>query len=320
MPKNPPGPKSLLPGGQFFNLPAIQRDPPGYLLNLAREYGDIVYFEMGPARLYLVSDPELIKDVLVTNSKQFMKGQGLQRAKRVLGEGLLTSEGEFHLRQRRLAQPAFHRQRIGSYAAVMADCGARERARWQDGAEVDIAREMMRVTLAIVGKTLFDSDVEGSADDVRNALNEMNEAFDGLVAPFAGLIDKVPAANNQRFEEAKARLDALIYQMIADRRASGDRGDLLSMLLLAQDDEGGGDSMTDTQLRDEAMTIFLAGHETTSNALTWTWYLLSQNPEVEAKLHDELDRVLGGRLPTAADPGPLKSLLTSRKKDLPRLN
>ena len=221
----------------------------------------------------------MIKDVLVTNNQNFMKGLALQRAKRLLGEGLLTSEGDFHRRQRRLAQPAFHRARMASYAAVMTDYAAQMRERWRDGATLDISEEMMRLTLAIVGKTLFDADVESDAPEVGEAMSVVMDLFNTITIPFFELLQKLPLPQVRRFDNAKAKLDAIIYRLIEERRASGkDRGDLLSMLLLAQDTEGDGTQMSDAQLRDEAMTIFLAGHETTANLLTWTWYLLIAEP------------------------------------------
>ncbi len=219
-----------------------------------------------------------------------------------IGEGLLTSEGEFHLRQRRLAQPAFHRQRIANYATTMTDYAQRTGERWQDGATLDISQEMMRLTLAIVGKTLFDADVEKEAEEIGEALTTSMELFDRFTLPFNALLEKIPFSPSvKRFEQAKARLDATIYRLIAEHRANGDSGDLLSMLILAQDTEGDGGRMSDLQLRDEAMTIFLAGHETTANALTWTWYLLSQHPEVEKKMQAEIDTVLAGRAANAED-------------------
>jgi len=176
------------------------------------------------------------------------------------------------------------------------------REEWRDGAELDIAREMMRLTLAIAGKTLFDADVETEADEIGEALNEAMEQFNNLTLPFAQLLQKLPLPSVRRFKRARERLDETIYRIIRDRRQSGeDRGDLLSMLIQARDVEGDGTGMSDEQLRDEAMTIFLAGHETTANALTWTWYLLSQNPEVEAKFLAEVDEVLGARTATPED-------------------
>lgn len=250
----------------------------------------------------MINHPDYIKDVLVTNHQHFKKGLALQRAKRLLGEGLLTSEGEFHRRQRRLAQPAFHRQRIASYGAIMTDYAARTSARWQDGETLDISEEMMRLTLAIVGKTLFDADVESEAEEVGEAMNVVMGLFDTLTIPFFELLEKLPLPQMQRFKKARAQLDRIMYRLIEERRRSGaDRGDLLSMLLLAEDEEGQSGGMTDAQVRDEALTIFLAGHETTANALTWTWYLLSQHPNVEARVHEELENVLGSRPPTVDD-------------------
>jgi cytochrome P450 len=284
------------------HLNMFRRDPLKFLLDSAQDFGDIVYLKFGPQAVYLLNNPEFIKDVLVTNNRNFVKSRGLEMAKKFLGEGLLTSEGEFHRRQRRLAQPAFHRQRINGYASVMTDYSDRARTGWQPGESLDIWQEMMRLTLAIVGKTLFDADVEAEAPQIGAALTDVMQLFDRITNPFGGLLEKLPLPANFRWLRAKHRLDATIYRIINERRARGeDRGDLLSMLLLAQDEEGDGGSMTDVQLRDEAMTLFVAGHETTANALTWTWYLLSQHPEVEAKLHQEIDAVLEGRLPTADD-------------------
>jgi cytochrome P450 len=297
--KIPPGPKGKPIAG---NLLEFRRDPTGFLLNAALEYGDVVYLKFGPQQIYLINSPDYIRDVLVTNNRNFIKSRGLQMAKRFLGEGLLTSEGDFHRRQRRLAQPAFHKQRITSYANVMAEYAERTRDRWHDGETLDIHQEMMRVTLGIVGKTLFDADVESEAKEIGEALNSIMQLFDRITIPFPQLMNSLPLPSNFRFLKAHRRLDRTMYRIIGEHRAAGvDRGDLLSMLLLAQDEEGDGGSMTDLQLRDEAMTIFLAGHETTANAMTWTWYLLSQDPEIEAKLHREIDEVLEGRLPTADD-------------------
>jgi cytochrome P450 len=297
---SPPGPRSFIPGMQLL---AFSRDPLEFLTNMARRYGDVARFTTGRQDYFLLNHPDYIRDVLVTHNADFMKGRGLQRAKRLLGEGLLTSEPPLHRRQRRLAQPAFHRQRIASYASMMVDYTLRmEGERWHDGQELDIAQEMMHLTLSIVGKTLFDTDTEREAEEVREALTATMESFTRFMLPFAELLDRLPLPATRRFQQARARLDAIIYRMINERRQSlEDKGDLLSMLIMAQDEEEDGAGMSDEQLRDEAMTIFLAGHETTANALTWTWYLLSQHPEVEAKLHAEVDRLLAGRPPGAED-------------------
>ncbi|HZH91405.1 MAG TPA: cytochrome P450 [Pyrinomonadaceae bacterium] len=290
-------------GSPLFDLLAFRRDPLKFLTSLAREHGDIVQFRMGPQHALLLNHPDLVRDALVARADHFHKGRALQRSKRLLGEGLLTSEGEYHRRQRRLAQPAFHRKRVESYGAVMVEYAARQSALWRDGETRDIAHEMTRLTLSIVGKTLFDAEVESEADEIGRALTEMLELFQMLLLPYSEYLERLPLPANRRFARARAALDSVIYRIIDERRATGaDRGDLLSMLLLAQDEEGATGGMTDEQLRDEALTIFLAGHETTANALAWTWYLLARNPEAEARLHSELDAVLeGGRLPTVED-------------------
>ena len=300
----PPGPKHGLP---FSSLLAYRRGPLPYFQNLAKRYGDISFFRIGPQEAFFLNHPDLIKDVLVTNHQNFMKGLVLQRAKRLLGEGLLTSEGEFHRRQRRLAQPAFHRRRIASYAEIMVDYAMRTGERWQDGAKLDVSQEMMRLTLGIVGKTLFDADVESESGEVGEAMTVVMELFDTLTLPFFELLSKLPLPQLRRFDAARTKLDRIIFTLVDERRRSGvDRGDLLSMLLLAQDEEGDGGQMTDQQLRDELLTIFLAGHETTSNALTWTWYLLSKHPEAEARFHQELNEVLGRRKPGHEDAAQLR--------------
>ncbi|HZS06314.1 MAG TPA: cytochrome P450 [Blastocatellia bacterium] len=298
-------PKQTYNGSSLTNLLALRRDWLGFLSKLQREHGDVVRFRLGTQAMWLVSHPDDIRDVLVTSQKKFMKGRGLQMMKRLLGEGLLTSEGEFHLRQRRLVQPAFHRQRVAAYATQMVDYADRVRERWASqppGQPLEMSREMMQLALVIAGKTLFDAEVGDAAGDVSQALTQTMHLIGRVTNPFATLLYRLPLPSNRRFEQAKKKLDEIIYRIINERRASGeDRGDLLSMLLVAQDEEGGTGRMTDEQVRDEALTIFLAGHETTATALTWTWYLLSQHPEVEVKLHAEIDSVLAGRLPTFED-------------------
>jgi cytochrome P450 len=202
-------------------------------------------------------------------------------------------------------QPAFHRQRIAAYAQAMVDRAWIVSERWRDGQRVDMDHEMMALTLAIVARTLFDADVDAEADEIGSALTQALELFQTVFIPGMELLDRLPLPHTRRFARARGRLDATIYRLIAQRRSERargeERGDLLSMMLSAQDSEGDGGSMTDEQLRDEAMTLFLAGHETTANALTWTWYLLSQNPPVAKRLHEEVDRVLGDRRATADD-------------------
>jgi len=287
-------------------LPQFRKNPPEFLQSLAHDQGDLVHFRLGPQHVYLVSKPDWIKDILVTNQSNFTKSRFLERAKVLLGEGLLTSEGEFHRRQRRLVQPAFHRDRLVGYASAMVECAAHTRQEWTDGAQLDMSREMMRLTLAVVAKTLFSADVTTEADNIGAALTQVMVLFDMVLMPFSEWIEKLPLPSIRRFEKARDFLDQTIYGIIAERRASKeDKGDLLSMLLLAQDEDGAS-GMSDKQIRDEALTLFLAGHETTANALMWSWYLLSENPAAAAKFYDEIDRALGGRLPTFDDLPQLK--------------
>jgi cytochrome P450 len=295
----PPGPRRS-PLSAVVYFPG--RDPLAFFSGLVRKYGDLVHLFLAREHLYVVNHPAAVRDILVTNQRSFKKGRGLEGAKRLLGDGLLTSEGQTHLRQRRLIQPAFHRERLQSYAATMTGHASRLRDRWTDGMTVDASHEMMRLTLGIVGETLFGTDVEAHAPDVGRALTAVMQTFWMTMLPFFDNLEKLPIPALARGRRARADLDRIIYAMIAERRRHpADRGDLLSMLLMAQDVEGDGSGMTDLQVRDEAMTIFLAGHETTANALTWTWYLLGEHPAVEARMHEEIDRVLGGRLPTMED-------------------
>jgi cytochrome P450 len=279
----------------------FRKNPADYLEHAAREYGDLVYIPLGPQNIYLVSHPDFIQDILVTRQAQFKKSRMLERARVLLGDGLLTSEGELHLRQRRLIQPAFHRERMAAYASVMVECADRARQRWSSGGELDLSVEMSRLTLAIVSRTLFSANVDSEADEIGKALGEVFKMFELILLPYSDWIEKLPLPPVRRFHRARALLDSIIFRLIAERRAAGNRdtGDLLSMLLAAQDEYGGG--MTDQQIRDEALTLFVAGHETTAVAITWAWYLLSQNPEAEARFHAELDHVLAGRLPTMED-------------------
>jgi cytochrome P450 len=294
----PPGPKISRWASWTYRFRA---DPLHFLTTLARTYGDLSSYQMGRERIFFANHPAYIRDVLVTHHRNFTKSRGLERSKALLGNGLLTSEGAFHLRQRRLMQPAFHRERIASYGRTMVAYADRMRGTWSNGAVIDVSQEMMRLTLSITGKTLFDVDVESQAADVGRSLTAVMESFWLTLMPFADLLERLPVGPLGRARLARRRLDAIIYAIIADRRSNvRDRGDLLSMLLLAQDDEDGS-TMTDQQVRDEAMTVLLAGHETTANALTWTWYLLSRSPDAEAKLHAEVNHLLRGRLPTVAD-------------------
>jgi cytochrome P450 len=294
--KFPPGPND---GLKRWSLGPLNDNPLKYFTRLARDYGDVAGIRVLNFGTIFINHPDTIEEVLVTNARKYTKGRVLRANRHVFGEGLLTSEGEFWLRQRRLAQPAFHRARIASYAATMVEYTQRMLEGWQEGEELDAHQEMMRLTLQIVGKTLFDADVERDAQDVGKSLEMLLE----IGANFRRTIfvpHWIPTPTNLRMKREVAQIEKILYRIIAERRASGrDAGDLLSMLLAAQDEDG--TRMTDKQLRDETITLFLAGHETTASTLSWAWWLLAQNPAVEAKLHAEMDTVLAGRAPTLDD-------------------
>lgn len=270
---------------------------------VAREFGDVASFSVGPIRVVLLNHPDHIRDVLLTNHQNFVKGRPLHLAKHLLGEGLLTSEGGFHARQSRIVSPAFHPQRLIGYGPVVTGYALRHSEGWREAGSVDILDEMIGLATAIAGKTMFNWDIDSAAAaDIRKALDDAVSLFTRVSVPFAELLLRLPLPSNRRFFRARAHLDAAIYRLIDERRRDGrDRGDLLSMLLLAHDSEGDGGGMTDRQVRDEALTLFLTGFDTVSLALTWTWYLLAQHPAAERALHAELDRVLGGRAPTVND-------------------
>ena len=294
--KFPDGPSE---GLKRWSFGPLNNNPLEYFTRIAREYGDIARLRVLNFKTIFINHPGLIEEVLVTNARKYSKGKVLRANRHVFGEGLLTSEGDFWLRQRRLAQPAFHRARIASYAATMVEYTQRMLDGWRDGEERDVHREMMRLTLQIVGKTLFDADVESDAQEVGKSLELLLE----IGANFRRAIfvpHWLPTPANLRVKREVAQIENILYRIIAERRASGrDAGDLLSMLLHAQDEDGS--RMTDRQLRDETITLFLAGHETTASTLSWTWWLLAQNPAVEAKLHAELDAILGDRAPALDD-------------------
>lgn len=322
----PPSPRRLFPGQHLF---AFQRESLKFLQTLARDYGDISSFDLGGQPTIFINHPDLIHQVLVTNQDRYVKGRVLQRARVLLGDGLLTSEVPLHRRQRRLAQPAFHRARILSYGATMSDYTNRLSERWSynengknhNQTTIDIAREMNHLTLAIVGKTLFDTDVESESDEVGRALTEILRMYGYMVLPFSELLEKLPIPAVRRFKRARFELDRIIYGIINERRQSNeDKGDLLSMLMLAKDEKDENAAsvetneaarrMNDKQVRDEALTLFLAGHETTANWLAWAWHLIARHAEVERCLHEEVDTVLRGR---AAQPEDLPNLPYTEK-------
>jgi cytochrome P450 len=295
----PQGPR----GGRLMgNMREFNSDSLGFIERCAREFGDVVLTRFLYVPALFLFHPDHVEYVLASGSKNFIKAASLRSPffHRLVGNGLVTSEGDFWRRQRRLAQPAFHRDRVEAYAETMVGYAERMLARWREGEVLDAHEEMMLLTQSVVARTLFSADV---SDDS----GEIGEALGRIVRPFASqatlkwiLDNRLPTPGHLRFNRDVRRIDRFVYRLIGERRVSGeDTGDLLSMLLRARDEDGG--VMTDRQLRDELMTIFLAGHETTALALTWAWYLLAENPEAEARLHAELSEVLGGRAPVAED-------------------
>lgn len=299
----PPGPSYKIPGKlarEFIS------DPIKTLSKIAQRYGDISYFRLGREQVYLINNPDLIEKILIYDHRNFKKGKRLQIAKALLGEGLVTSEGEFHNRQRRLIQPIFLPKQIKTYGDIMIDYAMRMVEGWKDGDVLDINREMMELTLGIICKSVLNYDVKSEAQQVGKSLTTVRNYSKRLQNPIGQVLDKVPILPKVRgARKAMKELNTLVYELIAERRRKKiDYNDLLTRLLRAQDTEGGDVNsssaktenskgmMSDKQVRDEVMTIFIAGHETTANALTWTFYLLSQNPNIEKRLHEELDSVL----------------------------
>ena len=296
----PPGPKGLPLVGMAFTL---RSDPLAGMRRIAREYGDIVRFHVMMQERILLNHPDWINQVLVIQHSKFHKSELTRRiTARMLGQGLLISEGEFWRRQRRLAQPAFHRNRVNGYAATMLEIAQAHIHDWRDGEERNIAQEMTALTLDIAVRTLFGTTLPGESRQVGRAMTFlMRYSLRRQRLPFR-IPENWPTPANRRANHELEFIDSLVYRIISERRAAGNsnhHSDLLALLMNAMDDDGS--QMTPQQLHDETMTLFLAGHETTANALAWTWYLLSQNPEVERKLHAELADVLNGRLPTVAD-------------------
>lgn len=278
----------------------FRKSPLVPLRNLARSGVDVLQIVAGKRQVYFVNHPNLIRDVLVTHDWNFIKGRGLRASKPLFGNGLLTSEGELHRRQRRLAQPAFHSTRLTEYARAMVELGSATSRGWRDGEQLAIDREMMRLTLQIVGHTLFTADVLHEAKDVGDAVTGALHQFRQLNSPFVQTTRFLRRWANLRASRSRRRFEGLLSRIIADHREHPDRyNDMLSMLMT--NDEMGSGYMSNELLLDEALTIFLAGHETTANALTWAWYLLAQHPEAERKLHEEIERVLQNRLPSHED-------------------
>jgi cytochrome P450 len=299
----PHGPKGHWLGG---HLPDFRHDRLTFFTRCAREFGDMVALRLAYRRLFLVSHPSLIEEVLVTQGKHFHKHFALRLNPLLLGNGLLTSEGDFWLRQRRLVQPAFLRPRLITYSQLMVDVTCKLLDSWKPGDARDILVEMMRLTLDIAAGTLFSSEATQEAQSVAQALQVLQEDF---LQRFNSLLLVplwLPTPGNLKLKRSVERLDQVVYRFIAQRRQSKeDKGDLLSILLQARAEDDG-THMTDRQVRDEAMTLFLAGHETTGLALSWSWYLLATHPQAQAKLVEEVNRVCGKRMPTMEDVAQLK--------------
>jgi cytochrome P450 len=285
-------------------LPAVRKNPTAVFMRAADRFGEVAYLKIGPRHGYLITNPADVRHVLQDNARNYHKSPLYQKLKMFIGDGLLTSEGDFWLRQRRIAQPAFHRQRMIGIAGVMAELARETAARWQTiaaaGRPVDIDEEMMRLTRSVVVRALLGADLGPFTDKIDEAWTLINEHIGGTFWSL-GLTDWFPSAKQRRFSAARAVLRGAVDHVISERRRHpSDHDDLLAMLMDARDEETG-EAMTDEQLRVEVTTFLLAGQETTSLALTWTWYLLSQHPAERARLEHELDTVLNGRPPEYPD-------------------
>ncbi len=268
--------------------------------HLADTYGDIVHYKLAWNHILFLNHPDYIREVLVVQNDNFVKERTVQRTRMLLGKGMITAEGAEHRAQRQVAQPAFHRQRIPAYAETMVREAERMRGSWRDGEERDIARDMMHLTLNVVAETLFATDLREEVHELADAINRIMGLYNFLVIlPAAEWLVHVRPPGLAAFARARKRIDAVVYRMIAaHRERHSDQGSLLDMMLAASPDQG---QEAEQALRDQVITIFLAGYETVANALAWTWYLLSQNPECERGFHEEIDRELQGRLPGVSD-------------------
>ena len=300
----PPGPPEWPVVGQSFRYVS---DILG-LLQEAASYGDLATVSVKPFLLYLVTHPDLIQDLFVTNHQRVGRGHLTSTYRYLMGDGLVTADGPLHLRQRRLMQPQFNHNRISAYAEAMTDYAGRHQERWTDGSRVDLADEMSDLTLRIVVKTLFGLDLPDTVIKIGDAFSVSNDyitARGNQPLSVRKLFHRMPLPLTRRFKRGLSYLDETVYGLIEQRRESGlDGDDLLSLLLNVRDDEAENPEeavMTDQQLRDEVVTLFAAGHETTAVALTWTWYLIATHPDVQSRFHAELDEILGGRTPTPHD-------------------
>jgi len=277
-------------------------DPIRLFQDLADRFGDIAHYKIGPEHILFLNHPDYIREVLVVQNANFVKERTVQRTKMLLGDGMITSEGKDHRRQRMAAQPAFHRQRIPEYAGIMVEEALLERESWRAGASIDVSQRMMNLSLAIVSRTLFSTRLGPEAAELTAAINRIMDLYHYLVLlPAVEVLVHLRAPKIGRFATERARLDAVVNRMIdghrKTRRDRAGKEDLLDMMI--DSEEGTADC--EKRLRDQVITVFLAGYETVANALTWTWYLLSQNPEAEQRLHDEVDEVLKERPSTVDD-------------------
>jgi cytochrome P450 len=285
-------------------MAGLHRDPLAVMAGLHRRHGDLVHFRIGPQHVFVVLRADLIREVLVRHQRSFKKGPGFEAARIVLGNGLLTSEGDFHLRQRRMLQPAFHRRRVAAYAGIMVEEAARVGGAWDDGEVRDVAVDMSGLALRVVSRALFGTELDDDARDIGRAVAEVGEFFDYVTIALLPVLLRTPLPRVRRFRRGIGELEGATARVIAGRRRAADAaadGDLLSILLAARDVEGDGTGMSDEQVRDEALTLITAGHETTANGLTWTWHMLGRYPQVEERFHAELAEVLGGRSPGVDD-------------------
>ncbi|HEX8552641.1 MAG TPA: cytochrome P450 [Abditibacteriaceae bacterium] len=305
--RHPPSPKARFFIGQLPHMLGIRRDSLGFLQQCVSDYGDVVRLKYGKLEVLLVNHPDLVEQVMLGANKHFIKDRTTPTSRafrRLLGNGLLTSDGDFWLRQRRLAQQAFHKDRIlQTYSGAFVRHCETMLDGWESGSVRDMYGDMMKLTLEIAAETFFGSDVSDRAGDIGRALNDIMDDFVARGSKIP-LPDDFPSPTNRRFDRATAALDKIVFKIIEERRAQekdgeGGRNDLLTLLMRAQDSDDS--QMTDRQLRDEGVTLFLAGHETTALALSWIGFLLAQHPEIQARLHAEVDEVLGGRTPTVDD-------------------
>ena len=278
----PPGP----PGALLYAGVVLRREPTAYFARLAHEYPRLAHLRLGREHVYVLNHPDLVQELFVTRGRDTRKGRALERIRLLLGDGLLTSEGERHRVQRRLIQPALHGERIREYARTMASAAREHSARWRDGAQVDLAAEMSALTMTVVGQALFGSDLRGETHRVAESLGALLRGYQRRMLPGADLLLSIPTPGRARLFEAIERLDRVVRRLIEERRAAPPGPDLLSALLAVMDD--------DTHVRDEVMTLLLAGHETTASALSWTFWLLDENPTAAGWLHEELDLALPG--------------------------